>query len=225
MAKTQSPRRPGLYCEPLEDRLTPDATSYVTSLYTNVLNRAPDADGLAFYVQEIQNGMTNLRVAQQIWGSPEHRGLQVDSFYQMFLHRAADADGRAFWVNQLMSGVGERTVAAEFLSSAEYLNAHNTPDAYVIGLYSNVLGRTPSLSELAFWDNALATFGSTVVATDIVFSNEAASDIVTSDYLKYLNRAPDANGLVFWVAQLQSGGSPMTVATGILGSAEYAASH
>jgi hypothetical protein len=58
-----------------------------------------------------------------------------------------------------------------------------------------------------------------------VFSNEAASDIVTSDYLKYLNRSPDASGLVFWVSQLQSGGSPATVATGILGSAEYAATH
>src|SRR6266852_6505667 len=121
MLSTQSARRTTLFCEPLEDRLALDATSFVTSLYANILSRAPDASGLALYVQEIKDGSSNQQVAQQFWVSPEHRGIQVDAFYQTFLNRLADSSGRAFWVNQLVTGaVSELQVEADFLTSAEY---------------------------------------------------------------------------------------------------------
>src|SRR5690349_17465058 len=73
--RTQELRRANLAVEHLEDRLVPDATSFVTSLYQNLLNRAPDSGGLANYLQELQNGESHEQVATEIWRSPEHRGL------------------------------------------------------------------------------------------------------------------------------------------------------
>jgi hypothetical protein len=227
MDHKQSSRRTLLQCERLEDRLVPDATSYVKSLYVNLLNRTADTGGLNHFVSEIQSGVSNQQVALEIWRSPEHRGIQVDSFYQLFLGRAADATGRAFWVNQLLSGtLSELGVAANFLTSAEYLATHNTPTAYITGLYLDILGREASASEQAFWQNALLNFGDAAVTAGILTSGEAYTDIITNDYVKYLNRTPDANGLGHFLSQLDTGvGTVESVAESILGSTEYANTH
>jgi hypothetical protein len=223
----QSVCRTVLQCEQLEDRLVLNANSFVTSLYTNLLNRSPDSSGLAFWVQQIQNGMANHDVAKQFWDSPEHRGIQVDSFYQTFLHRSADAGGRAHWINELLSGdLNELQAAADFLTSVEYVAAHNTPTAFVTGLYLDVLGRLPGAADQVFWQNELALFGGPAVTAAILTSGEAYTDILANDYLKYLKRSPDANGLDHYLSQLDTGqGTVESVAEDILGSVEYAAIH
>jgi hypothetical protein len=227
MHHNQSDRQSALQCEQLEDRLTPNATSYVTSLYLNLLNRAPDAAGLAFYVGEINNGLNNQAVATQIWDSPEHRGDEVDFFYQTFLHRSADAGGRAFWVNELLSGqMNEQGVELGFLFSPEFVATHSTPAAYITTVYIDVLGRLPSAAELVTWEDNLAVFGGKAVSASILTSTESYEDIITQDYVQFLGRTPDLNGLAFWLTKLQSNqGTVESVAEGILGSAEYAADH
>jgi hypothetical protein len=227
MLYDQCKRRNVLQCEQLEDRLTLDASSFVTSLYLNLLNRAPDAGGLAFYVGEINNGVSNQTVASQIWGSPEHRGIEVDFFYQTLLHRSADAGGRAFWVNELLSGAqNEQGVIIGFLFSPEFVAAHSTPAAYVSTLYIDILGRLPSAAELVTWENDLQLFGGRTVSAAILTSTESYVDIISKDYVQFLSRTPDLNGLAFWLSRLQTNqGTIESVAEGILGSAEYAADH
>jgi hypothetical protein len=227
MSLTPSIHRTVLQCEQLEDRLALDGTSYVKSLYQNLLNRSADSSGLAFYVNELNNGFTNIQVAQQIWGSPEHRGVEVDSYYQLFLGRSADANGRAFWVNQMVSGaMNELQVEVQFTLSGEFMAAHNNPTAYINALYLDFLGRTPSLNEQSFWQGALQTFGAGTVSASIVTSTESFTDIIGKDYVKYLNRFVDLNGLANWLSQLQTGqGTVESVAEGIIGSAEYASHH
>jgi hypothetical protein len=216
-----------LQCEQLEDRLTPNATTFVTGLYNNLLNRAPDSSGLAHWVGLIQSGMSNAQVADGIWRSVEHRGIQVDAFYNMFLHRAADPAGRAFWINVLTSGqLDEIQVAGSFLTSNEYLFEHSTPDAFVTGLYLDVLARLPSNPELVNWENVLFVNGAGFVAAGLLTSPEAAVGIINNDYLNYLGRLPDPSGLDNWLSQLETNrASVESVAVGILGSAEYAAKH
>src|SRR5262245_62310992 len=43
-------------------------------------------------------------VAAQIWNSPEHRALQVDTYYNEVLGRAADPAGKQAWINALTNG-------------------------------------------------------------------------------------------------------------------------
>jgi len=207
--------------------LVHDDTSFVTSLYTNLLGRSPDSAGLAFWVQQIQNGMPNHDVARQFWISPEHRGIQVDFLYQNFLHRGADADGRAHWVNEFLNGdLTELPMAAVFLNSTEYLNTHSTPNAFISGLYLDILARLPSSNEVAFWENALAIDGAFAVTGAILTSAEDFTDLIAPDYSRYLNRTPDASGLDHFLSGLDTNQATVeSVAEDILGSVEYANTH
>jgi hypothetical protein len=226
MSSPSSRPKAVLSCERLEDRLALDAASFVTGLYQNLLNRAPTANGLAFWVNQINNGLSHFQVAQDIWRSTEHRGIEVDFYYTHFLGRNADPVGRAFWVREMLSGMSELQVAALFLTSGEYIASHSTPDAYVTGLYADVLARSPGLSELNFWDNVLAADGPGTVAVDILTSNEAYIGIINNDYQTYLGRTPDTIGLNTWLTDLRNGTATVeTVAEAILASAEYAAKH
>jgi hypothetical protein len=225
--RTVARRSACLSIEQLEDRLTLDATSFVKSLYQNLLHRAADSAGLNFWVSQINNGMTNQQVATGFWQSPEHRGVEVDTYYQTFLNRTADAAGRAFWVNQLTSGaMGELNVEFSFMTSVEFINAHPNPGAFVTALYVDLLGRAPSIAEQATWESILSIQGAGVVTFDILTSAESYTHIITGYYQTYLNRAPDTGGLSLWLSQLQTGtGTVESVAEGILGSVEYANTH
>jgi hypothetical protein len=226
---TDSSRRPlaRLSVEKLEDRLVLDATSFVTGLYQNLLNRSPDAGGLAGWVAAINNGMSNQAVATAIWQSQEHRTDEVTSYYQTFLGRSPDSAGLAAWVNLMMTGqLNEQGVEIAFLTSGEYLNNHPTADSYITGLYLNLLNRSPQIFELAIWEPILSQNGTTFVSAAIVTSTEKYIDVITSYYQTYLNRAPDSNGLQAWLNNLVSGpGTVESVAEAILGSAEYAQIH
>ena len=67
----------------------------VTRLYRSLLNREPDAAGLQYWNNQLAGGATREAVAQGIYDSPEHRGIQVDEYYQHYLNRASDPQGRA----------------------------------------------------------------------------------------------------------------------------------
>lgn len=223
-SRLQATRRAALGVEQLEDRLALDARSFVTGLYTDVLGRAPDTQGLNFWVGRIQSGTSNLEVAQNFWRSPEHRGLQVDDYFQDLLGRAPDANGRAFWVNNLLGGtLNELGVQAGILGSIEYVAAHSTPAAYVTGVYLDVLGRGPSISEQLFWTDVLAAGGALTVAGGILTSAESFVRILDDYYADFLNRNADRSGQSFWLAAIQSNRETVgTVAEKFLGSAEYA---
>jgi hypothetical protein len=216
-----------LRIEQLEDRLLPDATSYVTSLYENLLKRAADTAGLNFWLAQIQSGESLQDVGTAFWQSPEHRALEVTSYYQTFLNRTPDAAGLAFWVNQMTSGtMGELTVQAAFVTSPEFVASHGTPAAFVSAIYVDFLGRAPSISEQASWQSILAVTGALTVTADIETSAEAYTRILDTYYTTYLSRDPDSTGLAFWLSNLQTGQQTVgSVAELILGSTEYVNGH
>ncbi len=227
MRDGQSSRGSKLFLEQLEDRVVLDATSFVTALYSDLLDRAPDPAGLAGWVGAIQNGQSNQQVATAIWRSAEHRGLEVDSYYESFLNRPADPAGRAGWVNAMVTGaLNEQGVETAILTSAEFTSKFSTPAAYVSGLYLDILDRPPGPTEQTFWVNALARSGNTFVVTSILTSSESYTRIVTSDYQNYLLRQPESAGLQGWLNALLAGSATVeSFAEGILGSGEYAQLH
>lgn len=228
MSSTTANRKTNLNCEPLEDRLALDATSFVKSLYLNILGRTADSGGVAFWVDQIQNnGLSNQDVATDIWRSTEHRTAEVNAYYENYLHRAADASGLAFWANELGNGTyNEQGVKTPFMTSNEYIAAHSTAGVFIQGLYLNILSRLPSAREVTFWENGLANFGATAVTASILTSTESYRNLINSYYSNYLNRTVDANGLDNWLSKLQSGtGTVESVAESILGSTEYANIH
>lgn len=125
-------------------------------LYRAMLERRPDAAGLAFWLDRLEGGGSLAHTASAFAASPEFRerygslddGAFVDRLYENVLDRPADAAGRAHWVQQLRRGATRGKVALWFSESSE----HRTRTAAQVGvvlLHLGLLQRPPTASELA----------------------------------------------------------------------------
>jgi len=96
---------------------------FVRDLYTNVLGRAADEDGLNTYVSALFNGTSRADVAKFIVGSDEAAQKStsefIDALYGSALGRTADDAGKAFWTAQLDSGLTQADVALSIIGSPE----------------------------------------------------------------------------------------------------------
>lgn len=95
-------------------------TELVTELYIATFGRAPDASGLDYWAQNIdQNGWSIESVAQSFFDQPETQEAYpitlstnsfIDAVYQNVLDRSADDEGKAYWATQLDSGAIAKNV-------------------------------------------------------------------------------------------------------------------
>jgi hypothetical protein len=180
---------------------------YVNALYCDVLNRPPDPNGLAFWVAQLQGGVSRAQVAGAFWQSAEHRGIEVDQDYQTILGRAGDAAGRQNWVQQLLSGTDESQVLLAFLTSPEFTAEHADSAAFVRALYKIVLNRDAAPAEVAFWQQDLQSGALSRAAVSSLFlsSNEAFGDAVNQDYEQFLGRGESPEEQQAWVLALKNG--------------------
>jgi hypothetical protein len=140
--------------------------------------------------------------------SPEHRGLEVDSYYKSFLHRTESATERTMWINDFLAGESEQQVVTSFLGGTEYESEHASNAQFAAGMYADILGRSPSTTELNNVEAQLAA-GTTTRAQFIagyLHSQEAYQLAVQGFYVAYLHRSaigdPFSAG---WVTMLQGG--------------------
>jgi len=147
-------------------------SDFVTRLYRNVLERAPDAGGLAGWVDTLEAGGSRAQVVVGFSESEEFRtttrvdvltlsyesylsGWTDDVFrlYRATLDRAPDKDGLVYWSTQLVAGAVFGDVAAGFTDSREFSNTYGDLDdtGFVTLLYNNVLDRAPDAAGLAGW--------------------------------------------------------------------------
>jgi hypothetical protein len=199
------------------------AAGFVAGLYHNVLNRAPDTTGLVNFVNMLQAGIPRSQVAQAFWESPEHRTIEVDQFFANLLGRTPDAAGLSTFVNAFLAGASEVDVMRAILLSPEYQATHMSDMAFVTGLFTQVLGRSPDAAGLASWLQALQNGTSRqAVAQAFLTSTEEDQRVVEEYYLLLLGRAADATGEQPWVNLLSSSQATFeSVAVGILASNEY----
>lgn len=150
---------------------------FVTLLYDNVLNRAPDAGGLAHWTGQLDGGaMTRAQVVLGFSESQEFiatarsgsvlfsdAGYEQDwvdevfRLYQATLDRAPDLPGLLSWVDILAGGQDFLSVVSGFVESVEFQANYGatTNTEFVTLLYSNVLDRAPDPAGLASWVGAL----------------------------------------------------------------------
>ncbi|MGI3776324.1 MAG: DUF4214 domain-containing protein, partial [Janthinobacterium lividum] len=142
---------------------------FVARLYQDADGRAPDAGGLAGYVQALASGQSRGQVLLAIAESPEARvhsqavagdanDATVARLYEAIDGRAPDPGGLAAYGGALDGGQGVAQVAAAMLASPEYAARFGAPSdaAFVGALYRNLLGRAPDAGGLAGYTAALA---------------------------------------------------------------------
>jgi len=89
----------------------------IVELYVATFNRAPDADGLAYWVGRFEAGMSLTNIARSFFDQPETQSVYgaldaseiVTRVYDNVLNRAPDAAGLAYWTNELTTGKVSRS--------------------------------------------------------------------------------------------------------------------
>lgn len=231
----------------------PDAAfAQVERLYLSVLGRAPDAIGLDFYVDRIEDRQAALvSVANDLIGSAEFQaatgGLTnaqfVDYVYQHALGRAPDAGGKAFYTQALDNGLSRGGFVVDLSESAEHRAAtadlvtqgfFNTDDDYqsVALLYDGFFDRLPDQNGLTFYAEAVKDGRLSLgqIASEMAGSTEframvdgkSNAEIVDLVYQNALDRAPDAGGAAFYTNQLNNGTSIEAFVADLAFSQEHA---
>jgi serralysin len=99
-------------------------------LYGAMFNRAPEADGLGFWIRAREQGVTMDAIAGAFVGSAEFIRLYgsnlgdkefITALYAHALHRAPDADGLAFHLDFLQHGGSRNVELIGFSESPEFI--------------------------------------------------------------------------------------------------------
>ncbi|HET6882973.1 MAG TPA: DUF4214 domain-containing protein [Pirellulales bacterium] len=129
--------------------------SFVASAYQHYLGRATDANGLNYWVTQMQLGTTDEQLEAELLASPEYAALQgstdaswIAGMYQDLLGRTVDGPGLSYWLTQLQAGATRYEIALGIAMSPER-------EAMVVtGDYQTYLGRGANAAEISYWVNA-----------------------------------------------------------------------
>lgn len=195
--------------------------AFVTSAYSDFLGRNPSSSELYTWTSKLANGTSRLAFVNTLAASDEWTTVVVQDLYVDTLGREADAGGAAYWAKRLQAGTSVATVASQFYGSPEYVSSEGgTYSAWLVDLYSALMGRNPEASGLNYWVGQAEVRGSGQVAYDFYQSEESRRSRVTAMYEIFLGRGPDAGGLTYWAGVLQSG-DDLALAGFLASSEEY----
>jgi inhibitor of cysteine peptidase len=208
---------------PGNEVITSDSQPFLTGLYQDLLNRAPDAGGMAAWTTLINQGATRAQIAAGFEGSLEYRTDQVENLYTTLLGRPADATGLHDFVSRLGAGATLSQVKAAILGSDEYFkHAGGTDGAFLTSLYHDVLGRSVDPTGAAAWGSELASkVARGSVAAAVLSSPEAQQDQIQGAYQTALHRSADSAGLTYFSGIMQHGADSEAVLAAVCGSDEY----
>ncbi len=139
-----------------------DNRGFVGLVYQNVLGRAPDAAGLNFWTQKLNEGTARGQAmigfsesAEFVAGTRARLGeadgrTPVARLYWAYYLRAPDTDGLKYWLD---TGKPLDQVSAAFAAAPEFGQRYGalSDEQFVRLVYQNVLGRQPDNAGLVFW--------------------------------------------------------------------------
>lgn len=105
-------------------------------LYKAAFDRAPDTEGLGFWIKQLDNGASLVHDAAQgfinsvefakMYGTNPTDETFITLLYDHVLHRAAEGDGYQFWLHSLDVGVSRAQVLVDFANSTENISQTST---------------------------------------------------------------------------------------------------
>lgn len=130
----------------------------VSRLYQAYFDRAPDREGLFFWVDWIRSDRTLEQASDEFARSPEFArtygslsdGEFIDLVYRNVLGRVPDSAGRAFWADRMSGGLSRGQLMVSFSESPEYID--QTRSAVLVeSLYQGLLQRSPDGQGFEYW--------------------------------------------------------------------------
>lgn len=215
--------------EVLENRLVLNGQSltanerFVQALYNNYLGRDGTLQELDAWVSHLPAGQA-AGVANGIGRSHEAHTRMVDGYYASILGRSADHAGERYWTDVLDHGTTAEHVMAAMFASDEYhqhavtAEPYSRDAAFVTALYQQILGRSPTASEVGAWRQVETISGREAVAQGFLGSDEWRGQIVHGFYENLLGRNGSAAEVAAWV---HTGQDIATMEIGFMGSVEF----
>jgi hypothetical protein len=207
---------------------------FVSQIYFNFFGRIPSTSEIAFQLNALNTIITRAQMVENFLTSEEFNraGRFVAGLYVGLFNRDPEFSGWLFNRNAFASGmVTPAQAVANFLNSTEFVLKYGTPPAaqFVTLLYTQILLRAPSQSEIDFMVNAL-TGGLSRVDMATNFLNSAEFRTGTGPrltafalYATILGRDLTSAERLALISQLQSGASVQTIIQGLLNSPEFQA--
>ena len=168
------------------EKLADPVESFVERLYTEVLGRDADPNGLAAWTQNLKDGKeTGAKVAMGFVDSDEFKNKDMSDeefleiMYRTFLGRPSDEGGLKEWKKVLDEGMSRMFVFRGFVESDEFTAICDDYDI----IRGNVVLNAPMDQR----------------------ENEDKTKFVARCYNVFLGRKADADGLNSWVTQLVNG--------------------
>src|SRR5690606_8545983 len=96
---------------------------WVNAMYQNILGRAPDPTGHAYWMGQLAAGVPRQTLANALFLSYESNIKRVDALYAQILGRAPDPGGRDYWGKQLAT-LDDINLAALLVASDEFFAKH-----------------------------------------------------------------------------------------------------
>jgi len=140
---------------------------YLTALYQTFFDRTPDTEGLVYWLDKLQNGVSRSEVLEGFANSKEFKektasyGIKfkstltekfVNRLYTIGLTRYPDGAGFRYWVNGLTQGqFNARIAVTGFVFSDEFINRNLDNTSYVTTLYSILFDRAADTTGLNTW--------------------------------------------------------------------------
>lgn len=231
----------------------PVSEEFITQLYSSILGRQPDAEGMEYWKNKMSTGSTAADLVMGFFDSQEmkNRKLTNEQYlgyaYTAILGRNPEPDGKAYWLGELEAGVTRNCILAGFVESAEFTNLCNYfgirkgsiinllpadknrgQTKFVVRLYRNIFNREADEWGLNDWTYRLQNG---LTACDILegflyseefeisnFTNEQYVEIL---YRTLLGRNADAAGKADWVGRLNAGQSRSQILAGFAYSIEF----
>ena len=196
-------------------------TNFIDKAYMDLLGRSPSTLEIAAGLGAL-GSETHYQFALSLDTSSEYYQLLAESYFQGLLGRAATPTELSLETSLLASSTDESVQAALAGSAEFFANSGGTNAGFIVALFQDFLGRSPSGAEVAFWGSALGTMSRDQVAALILGTTEYESDLVKSYYLEFLQRPADPTGLNFFVSALNGGTlSDEQVIASLIGGDEY----
>jgi len=96
--------------------------SYVDALYVDILGRAPDAAGEAYWVSALENGMSRDRVALSFFNTQEYATRIINADFNLVLNRNAEPGAIHYWTPSLAQTGKDGELLVALFASNENLN-------------------------------------------------------------------------------------------------------
>jgi Domain of unknown function (DUF4214) len=206
---------------------------FVNQTYLDLLNRAPTAAELVAGLAVLNAGPTGLTdLATQVYtGAEFHTNANyLTKCYLAMLGRNPDIVTWQQIYKVMQTGVQPLTTLTGFLTQPEYLLAYPatlTNSAFVLKLYTNLLGRAPEPAGLNYWTFILNlgiprsyALNGFIVSPEYDFRVAHRVDANVA-YMAFLRRVGEPGGINFWTVTMDMGIPLNTVVGSFVTSPEY----